>query len=82
MAFWALTYIMHLSTLYDTIHAETLPATNVDGTFNAEYIVTKCLHLQSLWLEILRLVNGASAARASCCRFADHYWQQNTKARL
>ncbi|PQE28476.1 cytochrome P450 protein [Rutstroemia sp. NJR-2017a BBW] len=64
VAFWALAYIMHSPTLYETIHTETAPAINADGTVNAGYLVTKCPHLHSLWLEVLRMVNGASAARA------------------
>ncbi len=63
VAFWALAYTLHSPKLFSTLHAETTPSLKADGSADVAYLVANSPHLDSLWLEALRLTNASSAIR-------------------
>lgn len=63
IAFWALAYIFHSPNLFSTLHAETAPSLKEDGSIDVAYLIAKSPHLDSLWLEVLRLMMAGSAIR-------------------
>ncbi len=63
VAFWALAYTLHSPDLFSALYAETAPSLKPDGSVDVAYLVANSPHLDSLWLEVLRVTNASSAIR-------------------
>ena len=63
MAFWVLSYMLFSPVAYDRIRSETDPAILPDGSIDLPRLMSESPHLDSLWMEVLRLTNSSSAVR-------------------
>ncbi|KAL8909703.1 MAG: hypothetical protein Q9207_000012 [Kuettlingeria erythrocarpa] len=61
LGFWMMAYILFNPALLNTLRAETKCA--VSDKIDANYLVNNCPHLEALYLEVMRIVNGALSAR-------------------
>lgn len=62
MAFWVVAYIVADVSLQSTIQTETSQAF-INGTIDMQHLLKNCPVLDSVYNEVLRLVNGAISAR-------------------
>ncbi|KAF2136434.1 uncharacterized protein K452DRAFT_237538 [Aplosporella prunicola CBS 121167] len=60
--FWIFSYLLFNPGLLESIREETTPAFK-DGRLDSSYLANECPLLDSVWSEVLRLVNGAMSVR-------------------
>lgn len=63
MAFWMLSYILFSPEVYEHIYDETKHTMALDGSIDLPRLMGESNHLDSLWLEVLRITNSSSAVR-------------------
>ncbi|MCJ1386958.1 hypothetical protein MMC17_010087 [Xylographa soralifera] len=63
MAFWILSYMLFSPVVYDRIRSETNSAILPDGSIDLSRLMSESPHLDSLWMEVMRLTNSSAAVR-------------------
>ncbi|KAF2090210.1 cytochrome P450 [Saccharata proteae CBS 121410] len=63
MAFWIMSYLLFDGNLLETVKEETAPAFDKHGNLHHKYLLEDCPRFESIFLEVLRLVNGALTVR-------------------
>ncbi|KAL8726311.1 MAG: hypothetical protein Q9166_006789 [cf. Caloplaca sp. 2 TL-2023] len=63
VTFWMLAYMLHSTSLRAAIRDETVLSMREDGSVNVSHLMRNSPRLDSVWFEILRLTNAASAVR-------------------
>lgn len=62
MCFWVLAFMLYNSTLFETISKEVSQSFR-DGNPDIEYLLKECPHLESVYMELLRIANMPASAR-------------------
>jgi len=63
VGYWIFSHLIFQPELADMVRNETAPAFRSDGSIDTEYLVKECPHLNSIWLETLRLSASSTAVR-------------------